>query len=463
MAFRQNRRNVYFPRLFYGPPLPQACGRMRLRLYLMFLVVPLAAGGCRAARLNQETLERENRKLEDKIFEIEGDIEDLKDELESCRRENERAGAREKSGRGQSSRRDNDSRGTRDEDGDDDRLRFRTPRATDEAPRDQDLPDVEAPDLDVPSAVIPDSETRNREQAPPFAGPPEISPPGPDFVEGIKTPAISQDATSAQPPGRLPQAQLRPIPLDAGSREDPTAAADLPPESGSPAEAEKAEDPSISGTERSLEIVDPAAKPGDGGSDVPSAAAGQSGKVASITLNSTLTGKSVSGAKSGTRGFLAVVEPRDHEGRLVQELGEVSVVVMDHSRPGVTGRLARWDFTAEAVAAFYKRAAQAEGVFLDLTWPAPPPVGRPLTVYVRMTTTAGEKLTAEHSFELPAVAAAPQREMHRPPQAAAKRRAAPRRKSAPSAARARTGQVPASSGPAPPWPKNSSAAPTSRL
>jgi hypothetical protein len=92
-------------------------------------------------------------------------------------------------------------------------------------------------------------------------------------------------------------------------------------------------------------------------------------------------------------GIALWIEPRDQAGSLVRAAAPVSVVVLDPD-PSVAGeaaRVARWDFASQATAAFYRKTATAEGIFVELTWPGDPPKHRSLEVFVRYTTDDGRK------------------------------------------------------------------------
>ena len=80
----------------------------------------------------------------------------------------------------------------------------------------------------------------------------------------------------------------------------------------------------------------------------------------------------------------------------------MAVVVLDPdpSMAGQAARVARWDFASEATAAFYRKTAAAEGIFLELTWPGDPPKHRALEVFVRYTTDDGRKLEARRPIRL---------------------------------------------------------------
>jgi hypothetical protein len=116
----------------------------------------LTAVGCRAGRLT-EPLERENRHLEDVIYELEDQLREMQAQLDSCHREN--AALRSQlGGSGTSTRRSRESAG------------------------------IEPPltELGEPSALpLPRRSTAPLEAAPPYQGPPLISPPSSDRPDGL--------------------------------------------------------------------------------------------------------------------------------------------------------------------------------------------------------------------------------------------------------------------------------------
>jgi hypothetical protein len=129
---------------------------------------------------------------------------------------------------------------------------------------------------------------------------------------------------------------------------------------------------------------------------------GDNTKVAAITLHPIVAGGHRAGQPPGGDGFALWIEPRDQAGNLVRAAAPVAVVVLDPdpSMAGPSARVARWDFASEATAAFYRKTATAEGIFLELTWPGDPPKHRALEVFVRYTTDDGRKIEARRPIRI---------------------------------------------------------------
>lgn len=123
------------------------------------LLLGIAASGCRT-NISRDLLEQELRMQEDKIYELEGLVEEYQQQLDSCRRENQSLLKEHTTPRGKSRR--------------------------------QRLDDEE---LQPPTVEMPDGES------PPYNGPPVISPPDPKVPDGEL-----RDEFEAAPPSnaRLP-------------------------------------------------------------------------------------------------------------------------------------------------------------------------------------------------------------------------------------------------------------------
>jgi len=128
---------------------------------------------------------------------------------------------------------------------------------------------------------------------------------------------------------------------------------------------------------------------------------GDSRRVTSIVLDHTLTGGIAPNNGSGDIGVLAVIEPRDASGRLVDAPAVVSVLAMDPAVKNVAdARVGRWDFTAGETAARFRRAGSGGAMFLGMKWPSEPPKRRNLQLFVRYTTADGRTLEANQPIEI---------------------------------------------------------------
>lgn len=119
-----------------------------------------------------------------------------------------------------------------------------------------------------------------------------------------------------------------------------------------------------------------------------------------ITLNDRLTGGYDKDGRVGHEGVTAVLEPRGARGRTLNAAAPVSVVLLDPLLPGDAARVARWDFTAEEIAASYRKTPLSEGIHLELVWPSALPIHSQLQMFVRYTTDDGRKLEAEKRIEV---------------------------------------------------------------
>ncbi|MBX7167135.1 MAG: hypothetical protein K1X74_12465 [Pirellulales bacterium] len=123
-------------------------------------------------------------------------------------------------------------------------------------------------------------------------------------------------------------------------------------------------------------------------------------QVHEITLNRQLTGGHNRDGHPGDEGIMVVIEPRNKAGQILEVPGEVSVVLTDPSRSGPASRVARWDFTMSETADRFRQSIVGKGIHVELPWPAEPPVGRTLNLYVRYQTDDGRKLLAERQIQI---------------------------------------------------------------
>ena len=121
-------------------------------------------------------------------------------------------------------------------------------------------------------------------------------------------------------------------------------------------------------------------------------------QVAKIVLNRRLTGGYNADHRLGDEGVIVVIEPRDQRDRIVKRAGEVSVVLIDPALSGDESRVARWDFKANDIARLIAKTPRAEGIQLNLRWPARPPEHERLVVFVRYTGAEGEQFEASQSI-----------------------------------------------------------------
>lgn len=304
------------------------------------VLLGIAASGCRT-NLSRDLLEQELRMQEDKIYELQGLVEEYQQQLDSCQRENQSL-LKEHAAPASSRDSRSSSRSRRHPSGGSDELA---------------LPQVEMP-----------AGGQRGGSAPAYDGPPVISPPDPEVPEGehrdefeSKKPSNAKLPSSITVPGE-DNSELPQFELPAGS--------DVPDEDKMTGEKTTGDEP-----------------PGDE-------------TVTQISLNRKLTGGHNVDGQPGDDGLMVVIEPLDASGELVEVPGEVSVVVLDPAQEGEAARVARWDFTTEEAAEHIKRTPMGDGLHFDLRWPHGPPANRTLNLYVRFKTLEGKKLQLEKEIEV---------------------------------------------------------------
>jgi hypothetical protein len=112
----------------------------------------------------------------------------------------------------------------------------------------------------------------------------------------------------------------------------------------------------------------------------------------------------------GDDGVLVVVEMRNARGEATAARAAASLVLIDPEVPGEGGRYARWDLTADDVAALFRPAGDGgeAGTYFELPWPDRPPTHSRLKLFVRLTTDDGRQLQTERDVVVELGAAAAQ-------------------------------------------------------
>ncbi len=305
-------------------------------------LLALAASGCTPGQHHVEVtaLQNENRDLEDNLYQQQAALKDLCQQLDACRKDNKALR---------------------------DRLQKLSPGCSEIAPK---------------------------QPAAPAAEPPKS--PSVDLGQPMPSSQMPELLHTPDSPGGLPQAPEAETQrtTDAPLSPFPPPSAGPPPHVPPPAPAPKPL-PGDSTPSASLKAVSPAPQFGH-------AVEGDNTKVAAITLHPLAAGGRRADQPPGGDGIALWVEPRDQAGNPVRAAAPVAVVVLDPdpSMVGQAARVARWDFASEATAAFYRKTAAAEGIFLELTWPGDPPKHRTLEVFVRYTTDDGRKLEARRTVHI---------------------------------------------------------------
>lgn len=344
---------------------------MSPRVILLFCL-GISLAGCRTPR-DLEILQRQNRKLEDRVHELEWENDDLAQDLENCQARSVSTSERSPRTRGPRS-------SVREEELPKGRSRETRPKDGSSPPGDADVPEIE---IEIPETRRGDS----RVDA--FVGLPEIQPPDPSIPEG------------------------EPLP---GPKNQPRLSGVSP---GDDSETSESEALGPGGVEGSL--PDPNA-----------GASGSGEQVAVVTLNRRFTGVKRGATGGPSEGLLVVLEPRDAAGHLIQATGEVSFAAVDPSKKSLDeGRLARWDFSAEAAGMHFKETALSKGMHFELDWPDAPPGVDSVNLYVRFKTADGRNLDALGTIDLKAKA--PRAELAVSPAAEPRAKAAEKPNGLPSA------------------------------
>lgn len=313
---------------------------MRSWQLAVLCVACLAAVGCRVDPA-VVLLERENRELEYRLFE-------LADVVEEHRRENET-------------------------------LRKRLERLQ---------PGAGGPGDSIPSPEV----------SGPALGPPGEASAPTDLTEGLKSLAVevpeadisgeeflkrhSREETPA-PPFTLPEA--------------PTEEAPTWPEPSEPADDEGPRWPGPS-------LPHGAKRRGGAATEEVVPCRADNTQVASVTLDERFTAGYGLDERAGHDGIVTVVQPRDSAGQPLAAAAPVSVVVLDPLLQGEAARIARWNLSAQEVARRYRKTPLSEGIHLELAWPGAVPIHDRLHLFVRYTTDDGRKLEADReiAIEVPA-------------------------------------------------------------
>ncbi len=155
------------------------------------------------------------------------------------------------------------------------------------------------------------------------------------------------------------------------------------------------------GTPTDPEVADPAA-----GENIPvpnaddnASASDASDRVHAIVLNAAQTGGADFDGQPGDDGLRVTIEPRDADGRYVEHLGSVAVVLLDPAKTGSEAQVARWDFDREQTQLAMRRAARSKGIRLEMRWPEGQyPENADLRLFVRLTTADGRKLETDRQI-----------------------------------------------------------------
>lgn len=198
----------------------------------------------------------------------------------------------------------------------------------------------------------------------------------------------------ALPPNEIPETLQRP----AGTRAPIESDRQNPPEKIiRPRESPGPNLPDTQGTEKNGMNKSSGYYPQGG---LESQAKADSRDVRQLVINRMLTGGFSANNRTGDSGVLAVIEPRDANGRRLEAPADVSVVIIDPSKTGPLAKLARWDFPAAETTKLFRGSGIARGMYVECPWPERPPENNRLHLYVRYTTRDGRKLEADQYVEV---------------------------------------------------------------
>ncbi len=309
------------------------------------IVVGLAGLACSACRTHPmlAELERENFELENKIYELDGLLEDKHRDLAACRAENEKL-------RGQLER----------------------ARAGAEAGGLWPLPGFPEPRPGEKSATpgpAPGGSEKGRQEEPGLPGLP-VDP------QSIRPPEVILPSDSSSPGGTLPSVQPPAVPKQPG----PTPAFPLPlPQAPPPARGV----PGHGGPAGSQDQLEPLR---------------DNRQVVAVMLSAALTGGLDLDPRPGDEGITVCLEPRGEDGELVRAAAPVAIVAVDPAVRGPEGRVGRWDLSSKAVAEAWRASAAGQGVRLTLPWTGAPPRHGQLRLFVRYSTDDGRVLEAQRDI-----------------------------------------------------------------
>ena len=184
--------------------------------------------------------------------------------------------------------------------------------------------------------------------------------------------ASSQPVNVQEPPGSA---------LDGNASPAPPFTPATPPSSAPPPPSEKS--PPVHPTAQRNSVTGPLAARNVSSNSRP---------VEKIVLERMHTGGYHTVGQAADEGIAVLIEPRDADGRFVEAVAPVVVVVMDGEATGKAAHFARWDFSLAEVSAAFRKTAHGHGIYLELPWPVGPPAHAQLQVFVRYITSDGRKL-----------------------------------------------------------------------
>jgi hypothetical protein len=311
---------------------------MRWRVALLGLTALFAGcqGNPKAFRY-VAAMNAERRALQDRVYELEYDLETLDMELGDAVAENERL--KQELGHGGASsapaRRPSASPAT-------------PPPSRRDAPVDHDL---SPPQIDVGDPDDTGSDA---------AGSEEVSTPGGAGAMSLESRGETESSSGAEP-GTL----LLPPPASDGAKESTRATLNGP------------------------RVVPTAAT-----------IASNDRRVVRVALDPARSGGADFDGKRGDDGVTVLVQPKNGAGQVVLDPGAISVAVLDPNRSAEEARVARWDLDAKQVAKLAENPEGNKGFKLHFAWPDQPPGSTLLRLYVRYASADGEHFDSEQEIHI---------------------------------------------------------------
>lgn len=123
-------------------------------------------------------------------------------------------------------------------------------------------------------------------------------------------------------------------------------------------------------------------------------------EVVRISLEPSKTGGADFDGRPGDDGVSVLVQPKNAAGQVVLDPADISVAVLDPNKAADAARIARWDLRATEVERLAEEPEQNRGYKLHFAWPDRPPATSLLRLYVRYSTADGQHFDTEQEVHL---------------------------------------------------------------
>lgn len=290
-----------------------------------------------------EILNAEKRDMEDRIYELESELDQANSDLEAARARTPRT---------------------------------RTAPGTRPAPKPAVMPKVMEDSEIMPPAIdhgIPDEPKIEIPSVDPEPAP--AAPKSPVKKPAPATRTMKPETARPEPLKLEPQPMLEPTPMGEEADEEfqpPKLSPDVPPSETLPAPPASKELPFRKKLPADVEAIDP--------------------QVSRIFINPFHTTGIDLDQHPGDDALRLLIEPRNALGQFIPQAGEVSVVLLDPAKTGDAARVARWDLDKQRVGEGLLEARPDRGIKLELPWPEKAPDNGKLKLFVRYTGATGETI-----------------------------------------------------------------------